>query len=83
MQFNDLAFAVHAVVLCVIVYSQFFPSIWGFSVAPYQRVSRPIAGLFWGSLLAIALLVFYVLGESPDGGSDPFSWAWIDVVCEK
>ncbi|OKL59631.1 hypothetical protein UA08_05074 [Talaromyces atroroseus] len=80
VQLNDLAFAVHAVILSAIVYSQFFPIIWGFKVAPYQRVSKPIAGLFWGSLLAVALLVFYVLGKGPDSGADPFSWAWIDVL---
>jgi cystinosin len=80
VQLNDLAFAVHAVILSSLIYSQFFPFIWGFKVAPYQRVSKPVAGLFWGSLIAIALLVFYVLGKSPDGGADPFSWAWIDIV---
>lgn len=80
VQFNDLAFAAHAVVLSAIVYSQFFPAIWGFKVAPYQRVSKPIAGLFWGSLLSIVLLIFIILGQSPDGGSDPFSWAWIDLL---
>lgn len=80
VRFNDLAFAVHAVVLSSLVYSQFYPAIWGFKVARYQRVSKPIAGLFWGSLVAVAGLVFIVLRASPDGGNDALSWAWIDVV---
>jgi cystinosin len=80
VQFNDLAFAVHAVILSALVYSQFYPQIWGLKVSHYQRVSKPVAGLFWGSLLAIAILVLIVRTKSPDGGYDPFSWAWIDVV---
>ncbi|KAH8700652.1 putative L-cystine transporter [Talaromyces proteolyticus] len=80
VRFNDLAFAVHAVILSTLVYTQFYPSIWGFKVAKYQRVSKPIAGLFWGSLIAIALLAWIVVTKSPDGGSDPYSWAWIDLL---
>lgn len=80
VQFNDLAFATHAVVLSALVYSQFYPSIWGFKVAPYQRVSKPIAGLFWGSLLAIAVLALIVLANSSGENPDPLAWAWIDVV---
>lgn len=80
VRFNDFAFALHAVVLSIIVYSQFWPRIWGFKVSRFQRASRPILGLFWGSLVAIALVVCIVLGKSPDGGYDALSWAWIDVV---
>ncbi|KAL1988113.1 hypothetical protein VTN96DRAFT_1144 [Rasamsonia emersonii] len=80
VRFNDLVFAVHAVILSGIVYSQFYPQIWGFKVSRYQRVSKPVAGLFWGSLLAIAILVLIVWTQSPDGGRDPSSWAWIDVL---
>ncbi|QKX53314.1 uncharacterized protein TRUGW13939_00392 [Talaromyces rugulosus] len=80
VRFNDFVFAAHAVVLSAIVYSQFFPAVWGFKVARYQRVSKPVAGLFWGSLVAVAGLVLIVLRASPDGGSDASSWAWIDVL---
>lgn len=80
VRFNDLAFAVHATILSALVYSQFYPQIWGFKVSRYQRASKPIAGLLWGSLLAIGVLTIIVLVDSPDGGYDPFSWAWIDVV---
>jgi cystinosin len=80
VRFNDLVFAVHAILLSAIVYSQFYPRIWGFRVFRYQRVSKPVAGLFWGSLVAIAVLVLIVWNKSPDGGRDALSWAWIDVV---
>jgi cystinosin len=80
VRFNDLAFTVHAVILSAIAYSQFWPQIWGLKVSRFQRVSKPIAGLFWGSLLAIAILTLVVLTQSPDRGYDASYWAWIDVV---
>ncbi|KAE8411788.1 PQ loop repeat-domain-containing protein [Aspergillus pseudocaelatus] len=39
-----------------------------------------ILSLFWGSIVAVAILIFIVLGKSPDGGYDPSTWGWIDVV---
>ncbi|KAJ9227491.1 hypothetical protein DTO271D3_1493 [Paecilomyces variotii] len=80
VRFNDFAFALHAVALSAIYYSQFWPWIWGFKVSRYQRISRPVAGIFWGSLVAIAIVVAIVRSKSPDGGYDPSSWAWIDVI---
>ncbi|BDD54511.1 hypothetical protein MAP00_000123 [Monascus purpureus] len=80
VRFNDFAFALHAVILSSIVYSQFWPRIWGFRVSRFQTVSRPILGLFWGSLAAVAVVVGIVLVKSPDGGYDPSTWAWIDVL---
>ncbi|KAL3457054.1 PQ loop repeat-domain-containing protein [Aspergillus heterothallicus] len=80
VRFNDFAFALHAVVLSFIVYTQFWPKIWGFKVSRFQRVSKPILGLFWGSFVAIAVVIFIVLAKSPDHGNEPSSWAWIDVI---
>ncbi|KAL4866838.1 hypothetical protein BDV12DRAFT_129999 [Aspergillus spectabilis] len=80
VRFNDFAFAVHAVALSALVYTQFWPVIWGFKVSRFQRVSKPIAGLFWGSFVAVAVVVSIVLVKSPDNGYEPSSWAWIDVI---
>ncbi|OJJ47889.1 hypothetical protein ASPZODRAFT_131484 [Penicilliopsis zonata CBS 506.65] len=80
VRFNDFAFAFHAMIMCVIIYSQFWPQIWGFKVFRFQTASKPILALFWGSLLAVAIVVGIVLQRSPDGGYDPSSWAWIDVM---
>lgn len=80
VRFNDFAFAIHAVVLSSIVYSQFWPFIWGFTVSRFQRVSKPVLGLFWGSILAVVIVCWIVLAKSPDQGQDPTTWAWIDVV---
>ncbi|KAJ5719042.1 hypothetical protein N7493_007497 [Penicillium malachiteum] len=80
VRFNDLAFAVHAVILSLIAWSQFWPIIWGLQVSRFQKVSKPIAGLFWGCILAPLIVIGVVLSQSPDGGYDPSSWAWIDVI---
>jgi cystinosin len=83
VRFNDFIFAVHAVILSTLTYTQFWPNIWGFKVSRFQRVSKPVAGLFWGSIAAVVILIFIVLGQSPDGGYDPLTWAWIDVVSNQ
>ena len=80
VQFNDLAFALHAVVLTVLTYSQFFPGLWGFEVGKYQHVSRPIAGIVFGGVFAVILVTLVVRTKSSDGGYNPAEWAWIDVV---
>jgi hypothetical protein len=80
VRFNDFLFAAHGAVMCVIIYSQFFPRIWGFTVGRTQRVSRAVLAIFWGlvaGVLIVALLAIF-LGER--GGGDARYWAWIDVV---
>ncbi|KAH1487153.1 hypothetical protein LV164_000875 [Aspergillus fumigatus] len=80
VRFNDFAFALHAVILSTLVYTQFWPKIWGFKVSRFQTVSKPVLGLFWGSNAAIGIVVCIVLVKSPDRGYDPSTWAWIDVI---
>ncbi|EQL30697.1 hypothetical protein BDFG_06847 [Blastomyces dermatitidis ATCC 26199] len=80
VRFNDLAFAVHAVILSSLVFSQFWPSIWGFKVSKFQRISRPIAGVFWGSIVAVTLLIVFVAARGTGASLDPADWAWIDVT---
>lgn len=82
VRFNDFAFAFHAVILSLVAYSQFWPMVWGLEVSRYQRISKPIAGLFWGSIVAPFIVIWIVLAHSPDGGYDPSTWAWIDVVSQ-
>ena len=83
VRFNDLVFAVHAVILTVLTYTQFFSSVWGFRVGKYQRVSRPIAGILWGCVFAVIVIVLLVVSEGNEGGRDGREWAWIDVVCYR
>ncbi|KAJ6124615.1 hypothetical protein N7471_011932 [Penicillium samsonianum] len=80
VRFNDFAFAAHAVVLTIILYTQFWPFIWKFHVSRFQRVSWTMAGLFWGSVLTPLVVMAVVLAQSPDDGFDPSTWAWIDVI---
>jgi cystinosin len=80
VRFNDFLFAAHGAVMCVIIYSQFFPKIWGFRVGKSQRASRPVLGIFWGCVLGIVITILLVKWKGVAGGYDAESWAWIDVV---
>ena len=79
VRFNDFLFAAHGAIMCVIIYSQFFPRIWNFKVGSRQKASRPVLVIFWTSVLAI-LLVALLARLTTNGGYDPAEWAWIDVV---
>lgn len=80
MRFNDFLFAAHGAFFCVIIYSQFFPSIWGFKVGLSQKASKAALGIFWGSILGILVVTLLARTWGKDGGYDPEGWAWIDVV---
>ncbi|KIW93109.1 uncharacterized protein Z519_05714 [Cladophialophora bantiana CBS 173.52] len=80
VQSNDVAFGLHAVVLVILTYSQFFSRLWGFQVSPRQRATRPVLAVVWGSLLAVAAMVMLVLLRSGREKQDPLDWAWIDVL---
>lgn len=76
----DLAFAVHAVILSALTYTQFWPRLWGFKTSLRQKISRPIMGILVGSILAILAVVLIVAIKGRNGGYDARGWAWIDVV---
>lgn len=80
MRFNDFLFAAHGAVLCIIIYSQFFPSIWGFRVGAKQRASKAVLAIFWACVLAILFVVLLARFRGSDKGYNPDGWAWIDVV---
>ena len=76
---NDVAFAVHALVLCCIILSQFWSWLWGFDKGGRRgggaRVGNVIWGIVGGSLLYVAWVMTNVLR---DGGAG--TWQWIDFV---
>ncbi|KAI9866416.1 MAG: hypothetical protein M1813_001538 [Trichoglossum hirsutum] len=78
VRFNDLAFAVHAVLLSCITYSQFW--CWGFKTNRAQRISWPIMGIFFGSLLSVVITILIVIAKGGDQTEDALGWAWIDVI---
>ncbi|KAI5301238.1 hypothetical protein KEM55_008783 [Ascosphaera atra] len=77
---NDLFFAVHALILSSITYSQFFPRLWGLEVSHHQKASKPVLGIFWGSILAVVGLAVLVMFKGNNDPSDVHAWAWIDVM---
>ncbi|KAI9664025.1 MAG: hypothetical protein M1821_007516 [Bathelium mastoideum] len=80
VRFNDLAFAVHALVLSIITYSQFWPSLWRFKAGRGSSATKPVLGVIWGAIggaLAVAVIVLF---KGQDFGSDPARWAWIDEI---
>lgn len=69
--------------MCVIVYSQFWPRLWGWkkTAGVRRNVNKVSLGLIWGSLLAVAITIGIVIASgNADGKSDGRKWAWIDVV---
>jgi len=80
VRFNDLVFAAHGFLLCVLTWSQFFPSIWGFQVGPQQRASRFILGVFCGCVLGVVATVIIVRTQGLNNGEDPSGWAWLDCI---
>ncbi|PQE07354.1 hypothetical protein CJF32_00005248 [Rutstroemia sp. NJR-2017a WRK4] len=82
VQFNDLAFAGHAVVACVVILSQFVPSVWGFDKrgkrGPGARVSRSILGLAVGCFIGVITVLVIVLARKDEDAQT--GWAWIDVI---
>ncbi|KEF54980.1 uncharacterized protein A1O9_08632 [Exophiala aquamarina CBS 119918] len=80
VRFNDAAFGIHAVLMVLLTYSQFFSSLWGFKGSGRARTSRPVLGIFWGSLFAVAAVAGFVYRQSGAYGQSPRDWAWIDVL---
>lgn len=83
VRFNDLAFAAHAVVMSVIVLTQFWKRIWGLKKGPgkERRVSTPILAVIVGSMLA-PLIVMLLVASSADKNPKT-GWAYIDVVSKS
>jgi len=80
VRFNDFAFALHAIILSIIIYSQFWLKAWGFKVGADQKMSSMAKGIFWGNILGVLFVILMVLAKGKDGGNDASGWAWIDVV---
>ncbi|EKD19947.1 uncharacterized protein L3040_002374 [Drepanopeziza brunnea f. sp. 'multigermtubi'] len=82
VQFNDLTFAAHAVVLSTITLSQFVPGLWGFDKRakrrPGSRPSKPILGICFGSLTGVAIVACLVGSRHEEDVIK--GWAWIDVI---
>ena len=79
VRYNDLFFAIHAVLLSSLYLSQFF--VGSYTRERAQRhLSRPILGIGLGCVTSVVGLVLWVLAATPTAGLDARGWAWIDVV---
>ncbi|KAK3940738.1 hypothetical protein QBC46DRAFT_120311 [Diplogelasinospora grovesii] len=87
VQFNDITFAAHGLLLSLVTTSQYFfgRRLWGFtkSNSVGNRPSRFILGIFSGCVAGVVLVIFVVLGsperDSTDG-SGGRAWVWLDAV---
>jgi cystinosin len=82
VQMNDLAFAAHALVLCLLCVSQFVPGLWGFDRRGRKgwggRVSSGVSGIIIGSFIGVGIVALIVgVRHDPDPKT---GWAWIDTV---
>lgn len=81
VQFNDLVFAAHAVVICTITLTQFLPRLWGFEKRGRDvgaRMSRSVLGVMMGSVLGVVSVAVIVASRKDEDAAS--GWAWIDVV---
>ena len=83
VQINDLAFAGHAVVITLILLSQYLsPRLWGFDKRAKGelgvKMSSWIKGIIVGSFLAVGIVAL-IVGTSHNTHPKT-GWAWIDVV---
>jgi hypothetical protein len=66
----------------VVVYSQFWPRLWGWKEARdvKRHAGRVTLGILCGSLIGVAATILIVLNSEGGGSSDGTGWAWLDVV---
>lgn len=86
VQLNDVVFAAHALLLCLVTVSQYAPALWGFPPRTAgTRPSRAILGLGLGCVAAVAVVVLVVLANPmrDDAGPEAAAgagWNWLDAV---
>ncbi|KAK4203306.1 putative cystinosin [Triangularia verruculosa] len=83
VQFNDITFAAHGLLLSIICTSQYlFPRLWSFTPSKGNKPSRFILGIFFGCVVGVILVIFIVLSSpernNPSGGGH--AWVWLDAV---
>lgn len=64
----------------------FWKWLWGFNQGANGkewRAGKGTLGIIAGCVVGVACVVILVLVNGRDGGRDPESWAWIDVVSSK
>ena len=70
---NDLAFALHSLIISIVATSQFWSYLWGFEQRKW-RIEKVVWLIIGGSALGVSWMVTLVLVSEEDG------WQWLDVV---
>ncbi|KND93472.1 Cystinosin, partial [Tolypocladium ophioglossoides CBS 100239] len=79
VQFNDITFALHALVLSLVTVSQYLARpVWGFSPSTATRPSRFILGVAAGCVLGV--LATYLIAASSPTADPAADWCELDVV---
>lgn len=80
VQFNDVTFALHGLILSVITTSQYFlRTTWGFSPATGTRPNRIISGIMIGCVLGV-LLTLATIAASSGVGDPAVDWCGLDAI---
>lgn len=83
VQFNDITFAFHGLLLCFVTVSQYlFPRAWGFAPSLGSRPSRFILGTLFGCV-AGALIIILRVWASPvrnETAAAVTGWVWLDAI---
>lgn len=84
VQFNDVIFAIHALILSLITASQYIPALWPFARnAGASRPSRFILGIMTGSVVGVLIVLILVAAAAPATplAFNPVTdWCALDVV---
>lgn len=83
VEFNDITFAAHGLLLSVILTSQYlYGRAWGFRPSAKDRPSRLVLGIFFGCVVGVILVTFVVLKSPLRDSREPAvgAWVWLDVV---
>lgn len=90
VQFNDLTFAAHALVLSIVTTSQYIPRLWGFprpsggaasgSAAIGRQPSVFVVGIMAGSVLAVGIVALVVATQPADADPARGGWCALDLA---